>query len=107
MTVAVDAAEALIQSMRLPSTLTEAPDYMINAIRRCYQTSARLLCQVYKDCAHKDVACLKDMSEVNRSILVNLYESSGMPYHHILEKFQASVEYLKSLMLLFEKSDQI
>lgn len=63
------------------------------ALQRVYMISAGIMTEVFKGCAYKDVAQLRDMQEMDRSIALAQYERiGGMNYDHVLKEHERVME---------------
>jgi hypothetical protein len=70
-----------------------SPTFAIRAlVQRMYGVSTGLMCEVYKDIAARDVARLRAMPELDRSVLLTQYERTGMTYDHIIERHRTVMD---------------
>lgn len=57
-----------------------------SVLERLYSVSTGLMCEVYKACAYQDVARLREMPELDRSVMIAQYERlGGMSFDHVIE----------------------
>jgi len=74
-------------------TSEASPTFGVRAIvQRAYGVSAGLMCEVYKEAARRDVAALRAMPELERSVHLASLESIGMKYDHIIERHRTVME---------------
>ncbi len=61
-------------------------------LQRMYGVSVGLMCEVYKAAAYRDVLQLREMPELDRSIVIAQYERlGGMKYDHVLDGHRAAM----------------
>jgi len=86
----------------------KAPDFAEQAIlQRMHSVSVGLMCEVYKAAAYRDVARLRGMPELDRSVVIAQYEHlGGMHYTHIIEAHQAAMDRMLDTTNLILESRQ-
>lgn len=81
-------------------------EVQLTVIDRLFEVSTGLLCEIYKAQAKKDIERLRRMPELDRSLLIAQYESSGsMKYDHILEMHrEGMVKIMETANALYQSS---
>lgn len=70
-----------------------SPTFAVRAIvQRMYGVSSGLMSEVYKDTAARDVAKLRALPDLDRSVVMTQYESTGMVYEHIIQRHAAVMD---------------
>jgi hypothetical protein len=71
-----------------------APAFAKQAVlQRMYGVSVGLMCEVYKAAAYRDVLRLREMPELDRSVVIAQYEHlGGMKYDHVLDGHRAAMD---------------
>jgi len=87
---------------------TAAPTFAEQAVlRHMYGVSAGLMCEVYKKFAYRDVLRLREMPELDRSIVVAQYEHlGGMKYDHVFDGHREAMERMLDTANLILESQQ-
>jgi len=85
-----------------------APAFAEQAIlQRMYGVSVGLMCEVYKAEAYRDVSRLREMPELDRSIVIAQYEHlGGMKYDHVIDRHQAAMDRMLDIANLILESRQ-
>lgn len=64
-----------------------SPSFAIKTIvQRMYAVSTGLMCEVYKEAAARDVARLRSMPELDRTVHLMNVETTGLKFDHIIER---------------------
>lgn len=64
-----------------------SPSFAIKTIvQRMYAVSTGLMCEVYKEAAARDVARLRAMPELDRTVHLMSVETTGLKFDHIIER---------------------
>lgn len=85
------AATAEVQASILSGDL-EGGDAMRPLLLRTYRDSSALFCEVYKRVAAEDVERLRSMREDDRSIALLNYKVTGMPFGHVIDRFNVAAD---------------
>ncbi len=85
-----------------------APVFAEQAVlQRMYGVSAGLMCEVYKSSAYRDVFRLREMPELERSVVIAQYERlGGMKYDHVLNGHRESMDRMLDTVGLILESRQ-
>lgn len=85
-----------------------APAFAEQAVlQRMYGVSVGLMCEVYKAAAYRDVLRLREMPELDRSVVIAQYEHlGGMKYDHVLDGHRASMDRMLDTANLILESRQ-
>jgi hypothetical protein len=76
-------------------------------VQRTYGVSTGLMCEVYKEAAAQDVARLRAMPELDRSVHLLGVERTGMKYDHIISRHSEVMEKaLETAKLVFEANGE-
>lgn len=104
MRAVVEHAEFHANLMATPSS----PAFAERAIlQRMYGISSGLMCEVYKAAAYRDVMRLREMPELDRSIVIGQYERlGGMKYDHVLEQHRTVMDRMLDTANLILESRQ-
>lgn len=84
-----DRAEGHVLALCSDTTPTFAQRALVH---RAYAASTGLMCEVYKQAAADDVRDLRSMPELDRSVLLQQYVTTGMKYDHIITRHKAVME---------------
>lgn len=77
------ASQAEYHALQGMEGLSEFGEAMM--IQRAYNVSAGVMTEVFKACAYKDVAKLRDMQDIDRAFAIENFERlGGMSYEHVL-----------------------
>lgn len=72
-----------------------------------YGVSVGLMCEVYKAAAYRDVLRLREMPELDRSVVIAQYEHlGGMKYDHVLDGHRAAMDRMLDTANLILESRQ-
>lgn len=104
MRAVVEHAELHASLMATPSS----PSFAEQAIlQRMYGISTGLMCEVYKAAAYRDVMRLREMPELDRSVVIGQYEHlGGMKYDHVIEQHREVMERMLDTANLILESRQ-
>ncbi len=71
-----------------------SPSFVVRTLlQRSYAVAAGLMCEVYKECAGVDVARLRAMPSMDRTVVIAQYRrDGGMRYEHLLDRFRAVLD---------------
>lgn len=85
---------------------TDSPAFAVQAIlQRMYSVSVGIMCEVYKSSAYRDVARLRGMSELDRSVVIAQYEHlGGMKYSHIIDEHRVAMDRIQDTANLVTES---
>ncbi len=86
----------------------DSPAFAAQAIlQRMYSVSVGIMCEIYKASAQRDVARLRGMPELDRSVLIAQYEHlGGMKYSHIIDEHCMAMERIQDTANLVAESRQ-
>jgi len=84
-----------------------SPTFGIRAIvQRMYGVSTGLMCEVYKEIAARDVARLRSMPELDRSVYLMGVEQTGLKYDHIIQRHREVMDRtLETTKLILEAQE--
>lgn len=98
---------AVVEQAEMHASLL-APAFAEQAVlQRMYGVSVGLMCEVYKAAAYRDVLRLREMPELDRSVVIAQYEHlGGMKYDHVLGGHRAAMDRMLDTVNLILESRQ-